>query len=110
MWRFTRNDAMTVWSKDIVRNRLNRYRSIIDLKLPARYLLARNIPVNFTKTDPMSKLWKIHVNTRVSFAKQLEEIKEGEIINLEKLPAQSFLEDSFGQPHSSRLLLLRAPL
>ncbi len=92
MWRFTRNDAVTVWSKDVVGNRLTRYRSIIDLKLPARYLLARNIPAHFTITDSLSKLWKYHNRTRNLFEKQLEEVKDVENLNLEKLPSQSFMD------------------
>jgi putative pyruvate formate lyase activating enzyme len=92
MWRFTRNDAVTVWSKDVVRNRLTRYRSIIDLKLPARYLIARTIPVDFTNADPITKLWKLHHKTRNLFEKQLEEIKDGASPEQVKLPSQSFVD------------------
>lgn len=92
MWRFTRNDAITVWSKEIVRNRLTRYKSIIDLKLAARYLIARNIPVEFTEKEPLSKLWEYHHIARKSFEKQLIEIKNDEKFQTSNVPMHSFLD------------------
>jgi putative pyruvate formate lyase activating enzyme len=91
MWRFTRNDAVTVWSKDIVRKRFAKYRSIIDLKLPARYLLTRSIPIDFAPNDSLSKLWKDHTIAKEILEKQLEEITEGEKFEFES-PPRSFLD------------------
>ena len=71
MWRIGRSDAVTVWSNEIVTKRLTRYRSIIDLKLLARYLLARNLSVEFELSDSISTLWKIHKQAQTRFQKEL---------------------------------------
>ncbi|MFX1318329.1 MAG: radical SAM protein [Promethearchaeota archaeon] len=92
MWKFTRNDAITVWSKDIVKNRLTRYRSIIDLQLPARYIIARSIEVEFSNSDPLSKLWDIHQATKKIFNKQLSTTKERDQIKNDGFPLKSFLD------------------
>lgn len=92
MWRFTRNNAITVWSKEIIQQRLARYRSIIDLKKPARYLLARSIQVDFNTTEPLSKLWKYHYKARNIFDRQLREIEDRQNLEIEKFPSQSFMD------------------
>ncbi len=92
MWRFTRNDAVTVWSRDIVKNRLSRYRSIIDLMLPARYFLARNIEVDYSNKEPLSKLWELHKVTRKKFNKQLKNVKEVAPTDHDTFPSKSFLD------------------
>jgi putative pyruvate formate lyase activating enzyme len=92
MWRLTRNDAITVWSKEIIQKRLARYRSIIDLKTPARYLLARSIPVDFNTTESLSTLWKYHNKARNIFDRQLREIKDRQNLENEKPPSQSFMD------------------
>ena len=92
MWRFTRNDAITVWSNEVVKKRFTRYKSIIDLKLPARYIIARNIPVDFNEEEPLAKLWEYHRNTRKPFEKQLEEVKDREKIKPNDSPNLSFLD------------------
>ena len=92
MWKLTRSDATTVWSKDIVRTRFARYRSIIDLQLPARFLLAQNTQVSFSNTDSLDTLWKVHNKTRNSFEKQFEEVKEGDEFSLETPQSPSFLD------------------
>ncbi len=92
MWKFTRNDAVTVWSQDIVRKRFQRYRSIIDLQLPARYLLARNVSVDFSDTMTMTDLWKSHNNARKDFIKLFREVKETDTVKLQNITTPSFLD------------------
>ncbi|MFX1509852.1 MAG: radical SAM protein [Promethearchaeota archaeon] len=92
MWKFTRNDAVTVWSQDIIRKRLQRYRSIIDLKLPARYLLARNISVDLSDTMTMADLWKSHNNARKDFKKLFREVKETGEADVQNTTTPSFLD------------------
>jgi putative pyruvate formate lyase activating enzyme len=91
MWRLTRGDAVTVWSNEVVLNRLARYRSIIDLQVPARYIIARNIPVEFDPSDTLSNLWKIHENTQKKFNQQLTKITNDPYKELEKTTSPSFL-------------------
>ncbi len=90
MWRLTRRDAVTVWSQDPIIKRLTRYRSIIDLKVPSRFLLARKIAVDFNQSDPTSTLWKTHDKARKQFKQVFTKIQ-----NLDEYEAMSTPEFSF---------------
>ncbi len=90
MWKLARNDAITVWSNRTVANRLTRYRSIIDLQLPARYLIARTIPAKFKSSDTSSNLWRIHTRTKKVFQTTLSQIDSMQL-QQKDLP-QSFLD------------------
>jgi putative pyruvate formate lyase activating enzyme len=92
MWRITRSDAVTVWSNDIVANRLTRYRSIIDLKLPARYQLARSLSVEFEASETLPTLWKIHKRAKTEFQKELSQNKKRELDDEAIHPLQSLLD------------------
>lgn len=92
MWRFARNDAVTVWSNPVVMKRLHRYKSIIDLKLPAKYLIARNTPVEFDSGESLSSLWSIHKRIQSIFKERLH-TPENELLDPSlSLSPQSFLD------------------
>lgn len=91
MWRMARRDAVTVWSNDLVRERLARYRAIIDLQLPARYTIAKQIPVQFDSQDDNTTLWRIHKETRNEFQKLISEKKTTQTIEEKQSPKESFL-------------------
>lgn len=91
MWRIGRSDAVTVWSNEIVAKRLTRYRSIIDLKLLSRYLIARNLSVEFEPSESLSNLWKIHKRVQTSFQKELTQ-NQKEKIREETNSLQSFMD------------------
>ena len=91
MWRIGRSDAVTVWSNEIVAKRLTRYRSIIDLKLLARYLLARNLSVEFELSDSISTLWKIHKQAQTRFQKELTQNRKKKLNEVTN-SLQSFMD------------------
>ncbi len=92
MWKLTRSDAISVWSQEIVAKRFNRYRSIIDLQFPARYLIVRSIPIEFDPTDTLTKLWETHSNTQKIFHKLYTEQNKGKFQEPQKAPSLSFLD------------------
>ena len=92
MWRLTRGDAVTVWSNEIVAKRFARYRSIIDLQLPARYLIARNIAVDFSPSETLSNLWKSHNYAQREFQKQFSKNKNETFEMREEPVSPSFID------------------
>lgn len=92
MWRLARSDAITVWSNPLAVQRLQRYKSIIDLKLPAKYLIARNIPADFNPKAPLTNLWKTHQKARSDHQDQLQAPSKALLDPSHVLPSQSFLE------------------
>lgn len=91
MWKLTRSDAVTVWSNETVVKRLHRYRKIIDLLMPARYLLARNMLLEFNPQDSIADLWKIHERGQTEFCEQLT-IEVDQFQQQQTTPSQSFLQ------------------
>ncbi|MDO8125193.1 MAG: hypothetical protein Q6364_12540, partial [Candidatus Hermodarchaeota archaeon] len=71
---------------------MQRYKAIIDLKLPAKYLIARNFPVKFDPEASLSKLWKIHQGTRREYQDVLLSPTEEYLDPSRSLSSQSFLE------------------
>ena len=60
--------------------------------LPARYFLARNIEVNYSNKEPLSKLWELHTVTRKKFNKQLKNVKDVAPTDHDTFPSKSFLD------------------
>ncbi|MCE4617624.1 MAG: radical SAM protein [Desulfurococcales archaeon] len=59
-WAFIRPDALTVWRNPDVRRRLGWYRLVMSDKAPARFLLARLVPVEYDPRDTLERLLEIH--------------------------------------------------
>jgi len=91
-----RPDAISVWSDPIVGERLSWYYSVMRNEKPAKFLVAKRVPV---ETDPFSpdlsleELWRLHEKASHVFSDYLAAIKNGEL-NLEKLekPKYSYLD------------------
>lgn len=92
MWRLARNDAVTVWSNPVVLKRLHGYKSIIDLKLPAKYLIARNTPAEFNPKDPLHRLWSSHKRVQSKFNEELHNSEKELLDPSLTLSSQSFLD------------------
>ena len=56
VFRFLRPDSMMVWKNEIIRKRFTRYKSIIDDKEIARYLIAKSIECDFGTNDSVKSL------------------------------------------------------
>jgi len=93
MWKLIRRDAITVWGNDTVANRLARYRAIIDLQRPARFLVARRVEVEFDPNDDLKRLWSIHEKGRNIFQKLLKSVDDNTIkLDEMPIPRYSFLD------------------
>ncbi|MFX0169309.1 MAG: radical SAM protein [Candidatus Hodarchaeota archaeon] len=92
MWRLARSDAITVWANPLVTQRFQRYKAIIDLSLPAKYLIARNTPVDFDPVETIANLWNTHQRIREEFKKQLEALTNKTLDPSQKLASTSFLD------------------
>ncbi|MFW9830177.1 MAG: radical SAM protein [Candidatus Thorarchaeota archaeon] len=91
MWKLTRSDSITVWSKETVAKSLSRYRNIIDLKAQARYLLARKMQVEFDINDSLSNLWKKHERGQTEFKNELN-TETTQINKSQDTDSKSFLD------------------
>lgn len=79
-------------SNDVFR-RLNRYYSILDDRLPARYRVAKMLPANTDAALPLTELWQSHEETRSSFSGLLNQVDEGKASLSEiEVPPFSFLD------------------
>ena len=63
----------------------------IDLKVPARFMLARKIAVDFEQSDPTSKLWKTHKKARKEFQQVFTKIQNLDEYESMSTPERSFL-------------------
>jgi len=62
----------------VVSSRLKRYYSILDRRLPARYRVAKRIPVEACPDLPLPELWKVHKRAQRLFSRLLMRIDEGD--------------------------------
>jgi len=60
MWRLLRPDAATVIDDAVARKSLARYFAVMQNEKPAKFLIAKKLPADFSKSDPLDVLWKQH--------------------------------------------------
>jgi len=75
MWTIWRPDAKAVLMDKKVRTSLARYFSILEDDKPAKFLIAKKLPVTFNKTDSLGKLWKLHDQLTKKFYRLEKEIE-----------------------------------
>lgn len=92
MWSHVRRDAITVWQNEIVAKRLERYRAIVDLRLPARFQIAKHIETEFESGAELHVLWRIHNEARREFKRRLSTDQSNMICANLPLPRQSLLD------------------
>jgi putative pyruvate formate lyase activating enzyme len=92
MWRQLGRDAGTVWQNEVVANRLQRYRAIVALRLPARFQIAKRVQTKFEPDANLGILWRIHKEARQEFERRLSCGQPGTISADSPLPEQSFLD------------------
>jgi len=60
MWTFLRPDAAAVLKDKTARESLDRYFGVMQNEKTAKFLIARSLPVDFSKDAPTPRLWEIH--------------------------------------------------
>ncbi|MEB3845379.1 MAG: radical SAM protein [Desulfurococcales archaeon] len=87
-WRLARPDAISVWQDPEVRRRLSWYYSVMRGSKPARFLIARSIPVDASRGElwemEEDSLWKLHAEAARWFMEEWLEIKDSDRVNVEK--------------------------
>lgn len=93
MWKLVRPDAVKVWDNPEIRERFKRYWRIMHDEVPARYLIAKKVPVHFSPDANLASLLKIHGRFEPEFHQNLKSIGES-LDNLAAAPepAQSYLD------------------
>jgi putative pyruvate formate lyase activating enzyme len=59
-WRFLRPDVSTVVEDKMVRNSLGRYFFVMNNEKPAKFMISRKLPAEFSEQDSIETLWKNH--------------------------------------------------
>jgi len=93
MWAFLRPDAAAVLKDRNARASLARYFHVMQNDKIAKFKIAKKLPVNISKDDSTTELWKMHDQLLIEFA-QLEEKIDSRFTSSEELdtPSQSFLD------------------
>lgn len=76
VFRFLRPDSETVWKNKAIRKRFARYRSIIDDKEIARYIIAKSIECDFDTNDSIKNLENLLVEKSKEFNLLLNKFTE----------------------------------
>jgi putative pyruvate formate lyase activating enzyme len=93
MWRIAGRDAVTVLEDEDVKASLPRYFAAMKDEKPAKFMIAKKIPVDFDGVDAIRELWRIHEQKLEEF-KRLEREIDNNRISLKELesPKTSFLD------------------
>ena len=87
-WRLVRPDAVAVWRDPEVRRRLSWYYSVMKDVKPAKFLIARSIPVDAPKSElsriGIEKLWRLHDEASRAFMEEWERVRSAERVDVER--------------------------
>ena len=93
MWRVVRPDAVKVWEKKEVKDRLSRYYAIMKDERIAKFLIAKKVPIEIDLSGPIEKLWTEHEKMSKEFKEILTKVDQGELIFKDlKNPKTSYLD------------------
>jgi len=93
MWNFLRPDAIAVLKDKKARESLARYFDVMKNAKPAKFMIAKKLPTNFSKNDSIEKLWQTHEKATEDYYALEKEIDIGQK-SLEEIetPRQSYLD------------------
>ena len=93
MWAVWRPDAVAVLKDKRARVSLARYFDVMQDDKPAKFLIAKKLPAEFSEEDSLPKLWKIHDQLTEEFYRLEKEIDSRQK-RLEELdsPEKSYLD------------------
>lgn len=85
MWKFLRPDATAVLSNKRARKSLNRYFAVMENEKPAKFIIAKMLPAEFSEKDSLERLWKKHAVLTEAFYK-LEKDVDSRKRSLKEMP------------------------
>jgi putative pyruvate formate lyase activating enzyme len=93
MWMLSRPDAVAVTKDRNARASLARYFSVMENEKPAKFMIARKLPAEFSEDDPAEELWQKHSRLTEEF-RELEREIDDRHKNLQDLrtPEKSYLD------------------
>jgi len=93
MWSALRPDAITVLKDKRARESLARYFDVMKDNKPAKFMIAKKLPANFSKEDSIETLWQTHEKATEDYYVLEKEIDTGQK-NLGEMetPRQSYLD------------------
>jgi len=69
MWRLLRPDATAVLNNETARKSLDRYLAVMQDQKPAKFMIAKKIPAEFSESDSIEELWQKHNSLTSEFCK-----------------------------------------
>ncbi len=93
MWRVLRADSLEVLRDKKAKASLARYFAVMQDEKPAKFMIAKRLPADFSKDDQLQKLWLTHEKATEEFQTLQKEIDNGEkrLADLES-PEKSYLD------------------
>lgn len=67
MWRLLRPDATAVLNNKMARKSLGRYFAVMQDEKPAKFMLAKKLPAEFSENDSIEELWQKHARLTEEF-------------------------------------------
>jgi putative pyruvate formate lyase activating enzyme len=93
MWKFLRSDAVAVLNEKRVQASLARYFAVVRDEEPARFMVAKKVPAEFSEGDSVEELWRKHARLTREFYRIEGEI-DAKQRNLKTMPVpkKSYLD------------------
>jgi len=85
MWRLLRPDMAAVLEDKMAKKSLARYFAVMEDKKPAKFMIAKGLPADFSENDSLEELWRKHTQLTQTFYKVQEAI-DTQQKNLHKMP------------------------
>jgi putative pyruvate formate lyase activating enzyme len=79
MRRLLRPDAPSALEEDVAKRSLDRYFALLQNKRPAKFMIAKRLPAQFSPNDSIEKLWQNHVQLNGEFYRIESEIDAGRL-------------------------------
>jgi len=79
MRRLLRPDAASVLEEEMAKRSLDRYFAVLQNKRPAKFMIAKRLPAQFSPNDSIEKLWQNHVQLNGEFYRIESEIDAGRL-------------------------------
>ncbi len=93
MWRVVRPDAVKVWEKKEVKDRLSRYYAIMNNERIAKYQIAKKVPAEINLSESNENLWYEHEKLSLDFKETLKKIDQGKLTFRDlRIPKTSYLD------------------
>ena len=74
MWRILRPDSESVIEDELAKRSLERYFSVMEGLLPARFMISKRVPIHVELEAPDDELWRAHADGLHSYRKILSRI------------------------------------